>query len=100
HYRQVASAANNALSEGDRLFVSKLRRFAHHAEDGKSVGASLGIKIYQPIGAVEVERAAFVKRRHRDDVNAACRFVQHRNLLRDLLLRWRRAACGKKKMVA
>src|SRR5262252_9382603 len=66
HHRQLTSASNDAARKVDRLIMSKLWRFAHHPEDGKSVGASLRIKIDQPIGAVEVEDAAFVKRRHRD----------------------------------
>jgi hypothetical protein len=51
--------------------MSELRRLAHHAEDREAVNACPGIEVDQPVGAVEVQRAAIVERRDRNDVDAA-----------------------------
>ena len=64
--RQLWRARNAAGDEADRLVVIELRRFAHDAENGATVGASGDIVVDHAVDAGLVDPAVGEKRRGRD----------------------------------
>ena len=64
--RQFWRARNAAGDETDRLVLIELRRFAHNAENGATVGARGGIMVDHAVDAGCVDGPVGEKRRRRD----------------------------------
>jgi hypothetical protein len=68
--RQFWRARNAAGDETDRLVLIELRRFAHNAENGATVGARSDIMVDHAVDAGYVDAAVSQKRRRRDGKDA------------------------------
>ena len=68
--RQFRRARNASRDEADRLVMFELRRFAHDAENGATVGAGRDIMIDHAVDAGGVDPAVVEKGRRRDGKDA------------------------------
>jgi len=81
HGHAAAHAIEHALDEAARLVGRELGRFAHDAEQRETRGAALEVEVDHAVGAFEVERTAFGEGGHRDQIDAACGFVESGHVL-------------------